>query len=251
MIQLQGLNKWFNKHHVLKDIDVTAQFGEVVSIIGASGSGKSTLLRCIDFLETPDKGTISLGDRSFDVSKATKQDVAFMRRHTSMVFQNFNLFKYKTALENVTEGLITVQKIPKAAAEERARDLLVKVGLADRVDYYPNKLSGGQQQRVAIARSLALEPKVLLLDEPTSALDPEMIAEVLTVIKEVARARNHAMIIVTHEMNFAFEISDKVIYMDEGEILEYGTPLEVFNSPKSERAQQFISRVNLSNNYVI
>jgi ABC-type polar amino acid transport system ATPase subunit len=174
-----------------------------------------------------------------------------MRRNTAMVFQNFNLFRYKTALENVTEGMITVQRLSKEAAEKRARELLDKVGLSDRMDYYPNKLSGGQQQRVAIARSLALNPKAMLLDEPTSALDPEMIAEVLTVIKNVARERSHAMIIVSHEMNFVYEIADRVIFLDEGEILEQGTPLEVFGAPKTERARQFISRVNLSNNYVI
>jgi ABC-type polar amino acid transport system ATPase subunit len=251
MIQLQGLQKRFNKHHVLKGIDLTVQFGEVLSIIGASGSGKSTLLRCIDYLETPDEGTITLGDHSFDAKSATKADISYMRRNTAMVFQSFNLFKYKTALENVTEGLITVKKIPKADAIKRARELLDKVGLSDRVDYYPNTLSGGQQQRVAIARSLALDPKVLLLDEPTSALDPEMIAEVLSVIKAVAKERNHAMIIVSHEMNFVYDISDNVIFLDDGEVREYGTPLEVFGSPKTERAKQFISRVNISNNYVI
>jgi ABC-type polar amino acid transport system ATPase subunit len=251
VIQLQGLRKRFDKHQVLKGIDFTAQFGEVLAIIGASGSGKSTLLRCIDFLETPDEGIITLAGRSFDVAKATKADIAYMRRNTAMVFQNFNLFKYKTALENITEGMITVQKRPKAEAEERARELLEKVGLGDRMDYYPSKLSGGQQQRVAIARSLALEPRAMLLDEPTSALDPEMIAEVLTVIKNIARERSRAMIIVSHEMNFVYEIADRVIFLDEGEVLENGTPLEVFGAPKTERARQFISRVNLSNNYVI
>jgi ABC-type polar amino acid transport system ATPase subunit len=245
------LRKRFNRHEVLKGIDLEVRFGEVAAVIGASGSGKSTLLRCIDFLETPDEGRFTLGERSFDAAKASKADIAYMRRNTAMVFQSFNLFKYKTALENVTEGMITVQKLPKDEAEKRGRELLGEVGLHDRMGYYPNKLSGGQQQRVAIARSLALNPKAMLLDEPTAALDPEMIAEVLTVIKNVARERNRAMIIVSHEMNFVYEIADKVIFLDEGEILEQGTPLEVFGAPKTERARQFISRVNLSNNYVI
>jgi ABC-type polar amino acid transport system ATPase subunit len=245
------LRKRFNRHEVLKGIDLEVRFGEVAAVIGASGSGKSTLLRCIDFLETPDEGRFTLGERSFDAAKASKADIAYMRRNTAMVFQNFNLFRYKTALENVTEGMITVQKLPRDEAEKRGRELLGKVGLSDRTDYYPNKLSGGQQQRVAIARSLALNPKAMLFDEPTSALDPEMIAEVLTVIKNVAKERSHAMIIVSHEMNFVYEIADKVIFLDEGEVLEQGTPLEVFGAPKTERARQFISRVNLSNNYVI
>ncbi|MDR1531303.1 MAG: amino acid ABC transporter ATP-binding protein [Clostridiales bacterium] len=251
MLQLSGLQKWFNKHHVLKGIDLTAENGEVVAVIGASGSGKSTLLRCVDFLEMPDEGAMRLDEYSFDASKATKQDIMYMRRNTAMVFQNFNLFKYKTALENVTEGLITVRKTPKAQAENAARELLDKVGLSDRVEYYPDKLSGGQQQRVAIARSIALNPKALLLDEPTSALDPEMIAEVLSVIKKIAAERKHAMIIVSHEMNFVYEIADKVLFLDDGSVIEEGTPKAVFGSPKTERAKQFISRVNIGNNYVI
>jgi ABC-type polar amino acid transport system ATPase subunit len=232
-------------------VSLSARFGEVVSIIGASGSGKSTLLRCIDYLERPDDGTIHLDGHEFDARGATKADVTYMRRNTAMVFQGFNLFKYKTALENVTEGLVTVRKWQKAAAAERARELLRRVGLEDRMDYYPNKLSGGQQQRVAIARGLALEPKALLLDEPTSALDPEMIAEVLQVIKAIARDRARATLIVSHEMNFVYEISDRVVFLDEGEVIEEGTPAEVFGTPKTERARQFIARVNIGNNYVI
>jgi ABC-type polar amino acid transport system ATPase subunit len=236
---------------VLKGIDMEVEFGQVLGIIGASGSGKSTLLRCIDFLETPEAGHITLADRSFDVAAATKDDVAYMRRNTAMVFQNFNLFKYKTALDNITEGLITVQKIPKEDAVARAEELLAKVGLSDHRDYYPNKMSGGQQQRVAIARSLALRPKVLLFDEPTSALDPETIGEVLAVIKQIAKARDHAIVIVSHEMNFVYEVSDKVMFLDNGERLEYGTPAEVFGAPTHERSKQFISKVNIGNNYVI
>jgi len=251
MLKVSGLRKRFNKHQVLKGIDLEVDSGQVVAIIGASGSGKSTFLRCLDFLETPDEGEITLGERSFDVSKATKDDVRHMRRNTAMVFQSFNLFKYKTALENVTEGLVTVQKKPKAEAEALARDLLIKVGLEDRIDYYPNKLSGGQQQRVAIARSIALSPKALLLDEPTSALDPEMISEVLAVIKDIAAERQHAMIIVSHEMNFVYDIADKVLLFDDGNVIERGTPREVFGSPQTERGKQFVSRVNIGNNYVI
>jgi ABC-type polar amino acid transport system ATPase subunit len=250
MIQLRGLKKRFNAHQVLRGIDLTVEEGEVVGIIGVSGSGKSTLLRCIDFLETPDEGTIVFDDLSFDVSKAQKKDIMYMRRNTSMVFQLFHLFKYKTTLENVMEGLMTVQKKPEDEAKKIAEGYLIRVGLEDRMQYYPNKLSGGQQQRVAIARSLALNPKVMLLDEPTSALDPEMIAEVLTVIKNVAK-EGRTMIIVSHEMNFIYDISDKVIFLEDGLILEQGTPREVFTSPKNERTRQFISRVNLGNNYVI
>jgi ABC-type polar amino acid transport system ATPase subunit len=251
MLQISGLKKKFNRHQALQGVDLKAEFGEVVAIIGPSGSGKSTLLRCIDFLETPDEGTFTLDGRAFDASKASKDKVSYMRRNTAMVFQSFNLFRYKTALENVTEGLITVRKTPRGEALERARELLVKVGLEDRIDYYPNKLSGGQQQRVAIARSLALNPKALLLDEPTSALDPEMIAEVLSVIKTIAGERRHAMIIVSHEMNFVYEIADRVLFLDNGLALEEGPPRAVFGSPQTERARQFISRVNIGNNYVI
>jgi ABC-type polar amino acid transport system ATPase subunit len=250
VIQLRGLQKRFDHIEVLKGIDLDLAEGEVLGVIGASGSGKSTLLRCIDFLETPDKGTITLDGRVVDAAKVTKADILYLRRHTAMVFQLFHLFKYKTALENVTEGLITVQKVGKAEAELAARALLDRVGLSDRVDHYPNQLSGGQQQRVAIARSLALNPKVMLLDEPTSALDPEMIAEVLTVIKDLA-SEGRTMIIVSHEMNFVCDIADQVVFLDEGEILEQGTPAEVFGAPKTERARQFISRVNLNTSYVI
>lgn len=247
MLTLKGLRKSFGHIEVLKGIDLEVAKGEVVAIIGASGSGKSTILRCTDFLETPDAGIITLDGHSFDATQATKADVQHMRRHTAMVFQLFHLFKFKTALENVTEGLVTVQKIPKPEAEATARELLDRVGLRDRVSHFPNQLSGGQQQRVAIARSLALNPQVMLLDEPTSALDPEMIGEVLSVIKAVAR-EGRTMIIVSHEMNFVYEIADKVIFLDEGEILEQGTPQEVFGSPRSQRCRQFLSRVSLGTN---
>ncbi|MDR2043626.1 MAG: amino acid ABC transporter ATP-binding protein [Clostridium sp.] len=250
MLALRGLRKKFNKNEVLKGIDLEVSAGQVVGVIGVSGSGKSTLLRCLNFIEKPNAGEITLDGRTIDAARAKKDDILYLRRSTSMVFQSFHLFKYKTALENVTEGLTTVRGIPAAEARATGETLLTRVGLADRMSYYPNKLSGGQQQRVAIARSLAMNPKVMLLDEPTSALDPEMIAEVLPVIRGIAQ-EEHTMIIVSHEMNFIYDISDKVVFLDGGEIIEEGTPREVFGSPKTERARQFLSRVNLGNDYVI
>jgi ABC-type polar amino acid transport system ATPase subunit len=250
LIKVQGLKKWFSSNQVLKGVDLSVPDGGVLAVIGASGSGKSTLLRCIDFLETPSEGRITLDEVSFDVKKARKQEVQYMRRHTAMVFQLFNLFKYKTALENVTEGLLVVKKMERAQAVQLAEYQLEQVGLSDRMTYYPNQLSGGQQQRVAIARALAMDPKVMLLDEPTSALDPEMIADVLSVIQGVAKS-GRTMILVSHEMHFVYDISDRVLFLDDGLVLEEGTPQEVFGAPKHERTQQFISRVNLNNNYVI
>lgn len=247
LLQLRGLRKSFGSIDVLKGIDLDVNRGEVVAVIGVSGSGKSTILRCVDFLETPDAGTITLDGRSFDAAHASKEDIRYMRRNTAMVFQLFHLFKYKTALENVTEGLVTVQKVAKPQAIAQAKELLDLVGLADRIDHFPNQLSGGEQQRVAIARSLALNPKVILLDEPTSALDPEMIADVLGVIKDLA-GQSRTMIIVSHEMNFVYEIADQVVFLDEGQILEQGSPREVFDSPKTDRARQFVSRINLGAN---
>ncbi|MDR1513049.1 MAG: amino acid ABC transporter ATP-binding protein [Propionibacteriaceae bacterium] len=243
MLQLRDLRKSFGPIEVLKGFDLDVGHGEVVAIAGPSGSGKSTVLRCIDFLETADSGTITLGDQTVDVAKATKQDIQSLRRQVAMVFQLFHLFRYKTALENVAEGLVTVQRTPKAKAHARARELLDRVGLADRADHFPSQLSGGQQQRVAIARSLALNPKVMLLDEPTSALDPESIGEVLTVIQEVVR-EGQTVVIVSHELTFTAEIADKVVFMDEGTILEQGPPAEVFAHPKTERARQFFARVS-------
>lgn len=250
MIEIKGLKKRFNRHQVLKGIDLSVAEGEVVGLIGVSGSGKSTFLRCLNFLEVPDEGRIRLGDRLVDVSAAKKDDILYLRRGTSMVFQLFNLFKYKTALENVIEGLIVVKKTPPEEARVIGEELLARVGLKDRMDYYPSKLSGGQQQRVAIARAMSMNPKVLLLDEPTSALDPELIAEVLSVIKRIAK-EGQTMIIVSHEMNFIYDISDRVIFLDEGAILEQGTPKELFSSPQNERTRQFISRVSLTNDYII
>lgn len=243
MIQIKGLQKQFGKHEVLKGIDLNIEEGEVVGIIGPSGSGKSTLLRCIDFLEKADKGCIELDGFSVDVENAKKKDIQYLRQNTAMVFQQFNLFSQKTSTENVMEGLVTVQKIGKGKARETAEDFLKKVGLGDRMDYYPRQLSGGQQQRVGIARALSLNPKVILFDEPTSALDPEMVGEVLGVIKGAAK-EGRTMIIVSHEMSFIREVADKVVFFDNGVIVEQGTPEEVFTHTKNERTKQFLSRFN-------
>jgi ABC-type polar amino acid transport system ATPase subunit len=246
MIELKGIKKSFGRLEILKGIDLTVEDGSVVGIIGASGSGKSTLLRCMDFLERPDAGQMTFDEVSFDVRSATKADIQYVVRHSTMVFQNFNLFKYKTALENVMEGLVVVQKKSKEEAEQIARRALEQVGLLDRANHYPNQLSGGQQQRVAIARALALDPKVILFDEPTSALDPEMIQEVLKVIRDVAKS-GKTMIIVSHEMNFIYDICDKVLFLDGGEILAEGTPKEVLVDTENERIRQFVAKVNFIN----
>lgn len=247
MIELKGIEKYFGENHVLKGIDLEVKKGEVVVIIGPSGSGKSTFLRCVNFLETPTKGEITLDGNHFEVTNVKKKDILYITRNTAMVFQQYNLFKNKTALENVMEGLIIVQKKDKEQAKKEAMTQLNRVGLSERVDYYPRQLSGGQQQRVAIARALALNPKVILFDEPTSALDPEMVGEVLSVIKSVTDI-GVTTIIVTHEMSFAREVADKVIFMDEGQIIEQGTPEEIFNHPKNERTIQFLQRVNYTLN---
>jgi L-cystine transport system ATP-binding protein len=250
MLKIEGLVKSFHKNRVLKGIDLEVQPGETVGVIGPSGSGKSTLLRCINLLEKPDAGRLSYGDLKLDMARAGKKETLAVRRHTAMVFQQFNLFKYKTALENVMEGLVVVQKMNKAAAKDRAAFCLEKVGLKDRVDYYPLQLSGGQQQRVAIARSMALKPGIILFDEPTSALDPEMTGEVLKVIKDIAD-EGHTLIIVSHEMAFIADIASHVIFLEGGIVLEEGSPQEIFTRPKEERTKQFISKITAFGDFSI
>lgn len=250
MIEIRNLHKSFKKLKVLDGIDLDVEDGRVVGIIGASGSGKSTLLRCIDYLETPNGGHIHFDEVDFDVQKATKADIQYMKKHTTMVFQSFNLFKLKTALENVMEGLVIVQKKSKEEAKKIAEFYLEQVGLGDRMDHYPNQLSGGQQQRVAIARSLALNPKVILFDEPTSALDPEMIQEVLKVIRDVAKS-GKTMVIVSHEMNFIYDVCDKVVFLDGGHVIAQGTPREVLVETQNERVKQFVSKVSFLDQYYI
>jgi L-cystine transport system ATP-binding protein len=250
MLKIEGLKKSFHKNEVLKGVDLLVNPGEVVGIIGPSGSGKSTFLRCINLLEKPDAGRFTFNTINFDMAAVNKKDVLAVRRHTAMVFQQFNLFKYKTALENVMEGLVVVQKKDKAAAKEEAREYLEMVGLKDRMNYYPSQLSGGQQQRVAIARSMALKPAIILFDEPTSALDPEMIGEVLQVIKSIAKSGN-TLIIVSHEMSFINDIANHVIFLDGGLILEEGSPRDIFSHPREERTKQFISKVSSFGDFVI
>lgn len=250
MIELKGIQKSFKNVEVLKGIDLTVQEGETVALIGPSGSGKSTLLRCINLLETPDQGSITIGDYTFDadnIKSSVKQEA---RSRTAMVFQNFGLFENKTALENVTEALIVVKKIPKEEASKIGEKYLEKVGLSDRKDHYPNALSGGQKQRVAIARALALEPQIVLFDEPTSALDPELVQEVLGVIKNASKERV-TMLIVTHEMDFALDVADRVAFMDNGAILEVNSPRELFVNPQHERTKQFVDRYTQRFSYTI
>ncbi|MCB2294813.1 amino acid ABC transporter ATP-binding protein [Clostridium algoriphilum] len=250
MIEVKGIHKAFGKNEVLKGVDVQVKKGEVVVILGPSGSGKTTLLRCINFLEKADSGEITIGETKVKFKHATKKEILCIRRKTAMVFQTYNLFNNKTVLENVKEGLITARKVPKKEAEEISRKMLDKVGLTDKYDAYPSQISGGQQQRVGIARALALNPEVILFDEPTSALDPELVGEVLTVMKKVAK-EGITMVVVTHEMSFAYDIASRVIFMEGGVVVEEGTPKEIFQTPKEERTKQFLKRIVPDWNYTI
>ncbi|WP_426445947.1 amino acid ABC transporter ATP-binding protein [Paenibacillus sp. S-38] len=250
MIQLTNIRKSFGSQQVLQGIDLTVQKGDVVAILGPSGSGKTTLLRCINFLDKPDEGTVAIGGFGVDCRAAGKKDILALRRRSAMVFQHYNLFKHKTVLENVMEGLTVVQKLPREEAKQRSLEVLEKVGLAHKTDAYPSALSGGQQQRVGIARALALNPEVILFDEPTSALDPELVGEVLAVIRRIAK-EGVTMIIVTHEMAFAREAASHVVFMDGGVIVEQGAPDELFGRPKEERTKQFLGRFASEWSYAI
>jgi len=242
MIEVKGLHKSFGKNEVLKGIDLKVEKGEVVVLLGPSGSGKTTFLRSLNFLEQPDAGEITIGDTHVNCKHITKKQILEIRRKTAMVFQLYNLFKNKTALENVMEGLIIVKNMQEAEAEKISREILDKVGLVDKYDAYPSQLSGGQQQRVGIARALALNPEVILFDEPTSALDPELVGEVLNVMKKVAK-EGLTMIVVTHEISFARDIANRVIFIDGGVIVEQGAPKDVLYHPKEERTKQFLKRI--------
>ncbi|MED1750505.1 amino acid ABC transporter ATP-binding protein [Bacillus zhangzhouensis] len=241
MIKLTNLKKSFGDLVVLDGINLDVQKGQVVAIIGPSGSGKSTLLRCLNLLEIPDEGTIEIGDAKLDASKYTRKEAHHLRQQTAMVFQSYNLFKNKTALQNITESLLVTKKMTKQQANEIGMKLLKQVGLEQKADSYPVTLSGGQQQRIGIARALAVDPHAILLDEPTSALDPELVSGVLQVIKSIA-IQETTMIIVTHEMAFAREVADHVIFMADGHIIEQGTPTELFDKTKNERTKRFIQK---------
>ncbi len=239
MLEVRGLKKAFGKHEVIKGIDTKIEKGEVVCIIGPSGSGKSTFLRCLNLLEEPTAGEVILDD---EVINAEGVDINQARQKLGMVFQNFNLFTHKTVLENITMGPIQVLKKDKAEAEKKAMELLEVVGLAEKASVYPSSLSGGQKQRVAIVRALAMEPEAMLFDEPTSALDPEMVGDVLDVMKDLAK-QGMTMAIVTHEMGFAREVADRVMFLDGGYLVEEGTPEELFDNPKEDRVKDFLSKV--------
>lgn len=242
MLTLKEIHKAFSAHKVLKGISCTIPTGSVTVIIGPSGSGKTTLLRGINFLEPADKGTIILDDLQVNVENAAPEEIHRLRKETAMVFQSYNLFANKTALENITEGLLIVKKMDKQQALEKARYYLNRIGLPDKEKAYPSQLSGGQQQRIGIARALALDPKVILFDEPTSALDPELVGEVLDTMKKAAEEEHRTMLVVTHEMAFARDVADHVIFMEDGYIVEEGPPQDVLYSPQEARTRQFLSR---------
>lgn len=243
MIEIKGLIKSFGDNEVLRKIDLNVKKGSVTVIAGPSGSGKSTLLRCINLLESPQQGALNLGEFKVDFSRLHKKDIRNIRRNTAMVFQSYNLFLHKTAVENVTEGLIVVRQIGKKQAKDIARSYLDKVGVLDKAESYPAQLSGGQQQRIAIARALAMNPKVILFDEPTSALDPELVQEVLGVMRKLA-GDGITMMVVTHEMSFARDVGTEVVFIDKGIILEKAKPSAFFNSPKCSRTRQFLAQIS-------
>jgi L-cystine transport system ATP-binding protein len=242
-VSARGVEKAFGDNKVLQGVSFDVAQGSVTTIIGPSGSGKTTLLRALNALDTPDAGVIRVGEVEIDFTKpVTKEELRRYRAQSGFVFQSHNLFPHKTVLQNITEGPVVVQKRPKAEAEADALELLRQVGLAEKRDQYPYQLSGGQQQRVGIARALALRPKVVLFDEPTSALDPELVGEVLSVIKDLA-VEGWTLVVVTHEIQFARQVSNQVLFTDRGVILEKGTPDEVFGNPREERTRQFLQRI--------
>lgn len=242
MLTARGIQKHFQQQPVLKNLDLTVAKGDVVVILGPSGSGKTTLLRCLNHLETADAGTLTLGDATYDLHQMSKKQIQQLRQQTAFVFQHYNLFNNKTALENITEGLIYGRGVPRQEAEVLGQAALTRVGLAQFAHHYPHELSGGQQQRVGIARAVALKPAVLLFDEPTSALDPELVGEVLAVMQQLAQ-EGVTMVVVTHEMGFAREVASQVVFMDAGEVVELGPPQTLFTAPKEERTRQFLRRI--------
>lgn len=242
MVKCSQVHKSFGDLEVLKGVDLEVKKGEVVAILGPSGSGKTTFLRCINFLERGDAGTISVNGFTVPCKEGTKKEVLELRKKTAMVFQNYNLFKNKTVIQNVMEGLTIVQKVNKQEAYERSKAMLEKVGLGQRLDYYPIQMSGGQQQRAGIARALVLQPDVILFDEPTSALDPELVGEVLETMKEIAET-GITMIVVTHEISFAHDVASKVVFMDGGVVVEQGTPEQVIDHPQNERTRHFLKKI--------
>lgn len=250
-LKIKDLHKSFGSHEVIKGISLEAQKGEVIAILGASGSGKSTFLRCINLLETPNSGEVWLRGEQMRMTKnrrgeivpADLRQVEGMRARLAMVFQGFNLWSHMTVMDNIMEGLLYVQGISKTEARGKAEALLAKVGLSDRADYYPAHLSGGQQQRVAIARALAMDPDVMLFDEPTSALDPELVGEVLGVMRDLAE-EGRTMLVVTHEMGFARDVSTRTVFLHQGEVCEAGPPAELFSNPQTPEFQAFLSRMN-------
>ncbi len=245
ILSVKDIKKSFGTLSVLNGISLCVEKGDVIAVLGPSGSGKTTLLRCLNFLEKAESGTLTFDGRSYDLSKITKKEIKSIRMHTGFVFQSYNLFSNKTALENVMEGLVTARRMNRAEARKRSELYLDKVGLLDRASYYPSSLSGGQQQRVAIARALATEPLLIYFDEPTSALDPELTREVLSVMKDLAD-EGMTMIVVTHEMTFARQVATRTIFMEDGVIVEEGETKEFFEHPKEERTKEFISRMELS-----
>lgn len=242
MLVVKGIRKSFGENEVLKNIDITVNKGDVVAILGPSGSGKTTLLRCLNFLEKADGGSMVFGEDTINFEHVHRKDIAAIRKKTAFVFQSYNLFRNKTALQNVTEGLIVARHMSKSEANGIGKRMLDKVGLSDRYDFYPHQLSGGQQQRVAIARALATNPDIIYFDEPTSALDPELTGEVLSVMRQLAD-EGMTMIVVTHEIGFARNVSSRVIFMEDGVIVESADSKEFFDNPKSERTKEFLGKI--------